>query len=60
MARLSGAASDDAKRGLGVRNVDERIKLYFGKQYGLDFESAEEKGTTVFIRLPAIEEDIES
>lgn len=60
MARLSGAASDDAKRGLGVRNVDERIKLYFGKQYGLDFESAEDKGTTVFIRLPAIEEDIES
>lgn len=42
--------------GLGVRNVDERIKLYFGKEYGLDFESAEDKGTTVFVRLPALEE----
>ncbi|MDR1950107.1 MAG: histidine kinase [Spirochaetaceae bacterium] len=41
--------------GVGVRNVDERIKLYFGPDYGLEFESREDEGTTVFIHLPAIE-----
>ncbi|MDR1108923.1 MAG: sensor histidine kinase [Spirochaetaceae bacterium] len=40
--------------GVGVRNVDERIKLYFGPAYGLEFESRENEGTTVFIRLPAL------
>jgi two-component system sensor histidine kinase YesM len=45
--------------GVGVRNVDERIKLYFGPDYGLEFESREEQGTTVFIHLPAIDGEIE-
>ncbi len=45
--------------GLGVHNVDERIKLYFGPSFGLSFESAEDVGTTVRIRLPAIQGDIE-
>ncbi|MFP3043211.1 sensor histidine kinase [Treponema primitia] len=40
--------------GVGVGNVDERIKLYFGAEYGLEFESREDEGTTVFIHLPAI------
>jgi two-component system sensor histidine kinase YesM len=40
--------------GVGIRNVDERIKLYFGNEYGLEFESREDEGTTVFIHLPAI------
>ncbi|MDR1446352.1 MAG: sensor histidine kinase [Treponema sp.] len=40
--------------GVGIRNVDERIKLYFGGEYGLEFESREDEGTKVFIHLPAI------
>jgi two-component system sensor histidine kinase YesM len=50
----SGAGSG-AGSGVGVRNVDERIKLYFGPAYGLEFESREDEGTAVFIHLPAIE-----
>ena len=46
--------------GLGVRNVDERIKLYFGQDYGLSYESAEDRGTLVRIRLPAVEGEFES
>ncbi|MBC7960483.1 MAG: sensor histidine kinase [Vallitaleaceae bacterium] len=38
--------------GIGVRNVDQRIKLYFGKEYGLDFESTVGSGTTSYIYLP--------
>jgi two-component system sensor histidine kinase YesM len=48
-----------AHSGLGVRNVDERIKLYFGAAYGLDFESEPDQGTLVRIRLPAIAGELE-
>jgi two-component system sensor histidine kinase YesM len=51
------APSPGRGSGVGVRNVDERIKLYFGAEYGLEFESREDEGTTVIIHLPAIEKD---
>lgn len=38
--------------GIGLKNIDERIKLIFGEQYGLFFESRPEEGTTVSIKLP--------
>jgi len=47
------------RRGVGVRNVDERIKLYFGNNYGIQFFSSEGEGTEVRIRLPAIREEEE-
>ena len=40
--------------GIGVKNVNERIHLYFGKNYGLSIESEPDEGTTVRIHLPAI------
>ncbi len=43
--------------GVGVRNVDERIKLSYGDDYGLEIESVIEEGTTVRIVLPRIEGD---
>lgn len=36
----------------GLRNTDERIKLYFGKEYGLNILSEENKGTEIIITLP--------
>lgn len=44
--------------GVGVKNVDERIKLRFGGGYGLDVESELEEGTTVKLWLPIIRGDI--
>ncbi len=41
--------------GVGVRNVNERIKLYFGDEYGLSFESELDKGTTANVWLPVLE-----
>lgn len=41
-----------AGSGVGVRNVHERIRLTFGEEYGLQFESELEEGTTVRIWLP--------
>lgn len=36
----------------GLYNVAERIRLYYGNEYGLDIESRENVGTTVTIILP--------
>jgi two-component system sensor histidine kinase YesM len=43
----SGAGS-----GVAVRNVHDRIQLYYGEAYGLEFDSELEEGTTVWIRIP--------
>lgn len=40
--------------GIGVRNVNERIRLYFGNKYGLLIESEPDEGTVIIIHLPAI------
>lgn len=40
--------------GVGVQNVDERIKLSYGDDYGLEIESEIEEGTTIRIILPKI------
>ena len=40
--------------GIGVKNVNERIKLYFGTGYGLEILSEPDEGTTVTAHLPAI------
>ncbi|MBM6861787.1 sensor histidine kinase, partial [Clostridium saudiense] len=40
--------------GIGLRNVNERIKLYFGNDYGLDIYSEPDEGTTIRIRMPKI------
>ncbi len=38
--------------GIGLRNIDQRIKLYFKGDYGLSIESELDEGTTVRIKLP--------
>lgn len=40
--------------GIGVKNVNERIRLYFGESYGLTIDSEPDVGTVVRIHLPAI------
>jgi two-component system sensor histidine kinase YesM len=41
--------------GIGVRNVQERVRMMYGSQYGIMFSSEEGILTTVRISLPAIE-----
>lgn len=45
--------SDD-KGHIGVINVQRRIQLLYGKNFGVHIESIEEKGTSVHITLPKI------
>lgn len=41
--------------GIGIRNVHQRIQLYFGTEYGLEILSEPDEGTTVRIHLPKTE-----
>ena len=41
---------------LGVRNVYERIRLYFGEDYGLSINSAPGEGTQITLLIPVLEE----
>lgn len=40
--------------GVGLVNVNNRIQILFGKEYGLIIESEPDVGTTVSIRIPAV------
>ena len=38
--------------GIGMRNVDRRLKLHFGSEYGISIYSCKNVGTDVEIRIP--------
>jgi two-component system sensor histidine kinase YesM len=39
---------------IGICNVNQRIRLQYGEEYGVTIESKEQEGTTVLIRLPVL------
>jgi len=41
--------------GYGIRNVDQRIKLHYGKEYGVSITSEVGVGTKVKLTLPTVE-----
>lgn len=53
---LTEDAHSSSRRGsgIGVKNVNERIRLYFGEDYGLIIESEPDVGTTIRLHLPAV------
>lgn len=44
------------RTGIGIRNVNDRLQIYFGKEYGLRISSKLDVGTCVEIRMPKIQE----
>ena len=62
LAQVQTQINDDSgeirlERGFGVDNVNKRIKLYYGKQYGLSIRSEYNVGTCVSLVIPATKED---
>jgi two-component system, sensor histidine kinase YesM len=48
----SSDSSVHSKQGMGVRNVHERIQLYFGANYGLSYISNPGTGTRITVLIP--------
>lgn len=49
---LSKERSDSS--GIGVKNVNDRLRIYFGEKYGLTIKSELDCGTEITVRLPKI------
>ena len=45
----------DGNGSIGLKNINSRIQLYYGEQYGVNIVSETGKGTTVTICVPEIE-----
>ncbi len=46
---------NNANSGFGMKNVNDRVKIYFGERYGIRIESELDEGTTVYIRMAKVE-----
>lgn len=44
------------RTGIGIKNVNDRLRIYFGEGYGLRIESEPDVGTCVEIRMPQVRE----
>ncbi|WNR46287.1 sensor histidine kinase [Paenibacillus roseipurpureus] len=51
-AIVKKAASSQEAVGYGFKNVNDRIQLYFGEEYGLQIKSEQGQGTVVTLWLP--------
>lgn len=58
--RLITASSEigrkDQVSGIGVRNVQERLQLSFGREYGMTVKNVEDGGICVIVRIPVLNE----
>ncbi|REK75788.1 sensor histidine kinase [Paenibacillus paeoniae] len=54
--QVQGASksSEDKGNGIGLRNVNQRVKMNYGNPYGIQVQSVEGQYTTVSIKLPTL------
>ena len=53
---LDGKCEPNSKMmSIGIKNVNDRLKLYFGEKYGISIDSIPGEGTKVLIKLPVLE-----
>lgn len=51
---LAGESVSKGKGGVGLQNVQERLRLVFGERFQFSLFSEPDEGTTVCIRIPAV------
>ena len=49
----------DGKSGIGIKNVNDRLKIWFGEKYGVTITSVPDEGTCVTVRMPKVREESE-
>lgn len=53
LSEIYKSLSDDSiHQGVGIKNVYQRIKIYYGKEADLKINSVEDEGTTISIYIP--------
>jgi len=52
--RASLDIPQDGEGSFGLRSVHERLKLVYGREFGIEIESGPEEGTEVSLRLPVM------
>ena len=52
--RVISGFNDNSKEGYGLSNVNERIQLYFGDNYGISITSVEHEFTSITVKLPQV------
>ncbi|MBP1994422.1 cache domain-containing sensor histidine kinase [Paenibacillus eucommiae] len=59
LEQLNRKLQDDRIEGnqIGLHNVNARLKLYFGKKYGLMIQSEAGSGTRVIVKLPCLRQE---
>ena len=50
--KLSQSSNTLIEEHIGLKNVHDQIRYYFGDEYGIEIESLLDEGTTVTIRIP--------
>lgn len=51
---IHGEIVENTPNGFGVANVEQRIQLNYGEEYGISAESVYGRGTKVRVRIPAL------
>ena len=57
VASLENSKSTEKVSRVGLRNIYERIKIYYGEAYGITIVSERDKGTKVTVTLPIVGEE---
>jgi len=57
---LNPVNESESETGYGIRNIDQRIKLQYGPEYGVSIFSRRGVGTTVLMRIPAKKRKIQA
>lgn len=57
VASLENNKSKEKVSRVGLRNIYERIKIYYGEAYGITIVSERDKGTKVTVSLPIVGEE---
>jgi two-component system sensor histidine kinase YesM len=52
LTRLDQEQDDRDEKKIGLRNISQRIMLYYGAAFGLELTSSPSQGTAVTIRIP--------
>lgn len=50
-------SEDENSQSIGLKNIQERVHLYFGNKYGLQIESRLNKGTKVTLKIPDYQDE---